>query len=201
MTFEGGADADLLRSQGAGLGNIRFTGAAGDDAMLFSGATLPSTSLTFDGGSGNDVMAFRGKADALVFQGGVGDDSIVISGAMVSAQLNVPSPENALADAGDDRFSFDGTPSGWVTIGETYGGSLDTSQDTLDFSAFHSGNVQVDIANLAVQQQPGGLSLQMTSAMGIENVIGSPGEDVVRAMNATTSLVALSSMNVLRYPA
>ncbi len=180
LQFDGGEEADLLRSQGIGLGDITFTGATGDDAMLFSGTTELSTTLRFDGGSGNDVLAFRGKADVLVFQGGIGDDSVVISGGMVSALLNVPTQENTQADVGDDRFSFDGTPTGSVTIGEAYGGVLDTSQDTLDFSAFHSGNVQVDIANLAVQQQPGGLSIQLTSALGIENVVGSPGEDIVR---------------------
>ncbi|MFO0943019.1 MAG: MBG domain-containing protein [Pirellulales bacterium] len=180
IVFNAGNDADLIQVNGLQIGNVTFEGGSGDDTYISNATTTTGSIITITAGNGDDVLVLGGVASHVIFAGDAGNDRIVLRGSLLSADLNIPSALNPQADQGDDRYEFTGLPVGAIRIGETYGGLSDASQDTLDFSASQFDSVVIDMASLALQTVSTGLTLQLTSSMGIENVIGTSGPDTVR---------------------
>ncbi|MEY3460093.1 MAG: Cyclolysin, partial [Planctomycetota bacterium] len=173
LVFTGGADADSLRIHGSGHGQITFTG--GDDAAAdtfnYSGVGAAGSSVIFTGGPGNDILGWRGSADSLLFSAGAGDDISVIVG---SGSLTLD------GGPGDDIVYIQGNPSATVTITESGGASDDTSSDTLNFSSFSGGAIDIDLRSTSSQAQSSAFSLSLSNSLGIENVVGTAGADVIK---------------------
>jgi Dockerin type I domain len=175
VRFLGGEDADLLRVSGNGIADVYFDAGLGDDSLLYN---AQGGSLKFLAGLGNDILVYRGSAHSVSFSGDGGDDRIVYSG--IAPNVPSSSPSVILSGgSGDDRYEFADTPQGYVLLTETYAGQLDTSRDTLDFSAFRGGGVRVDLASTDRQVQPNNLTIQISDPMGVETLLGSEGSDTL----------------------
>lgn len=172
LVFNGGADADSLRIHGAGHGLIVFDGGAdaAADTFNYSGTGATGSSVNFSGGPGNDVLSWRGSADTLLFNAGAGDDVSVIVG---SGNLTLNGGD------GDDTIYFQGNLNATVNVVESGGGSSDTSSDTLDFSSFTTSAINVDLRSTSPQPQSASFILQLSNGLGIENVVGTSGADVI----------------------
>ncbi len=115
------------------------------------------------GGGGDDTLYGLGGPDTL--EGGGGDDSLV-------------------GGAGDDTYRFAGSNLGTDTVVE----DADRDSDTLDFSAFTPASaevrqgVTVNLADPAAQvvTSSADLTLILSSASGVENVVGTPFDDAIR---------------------
>ncbi len=168
LVFGGDDGSDSLRVQAGAIGTLTFTGGADADSFNFNGTS--GTQITFDGGTGNDLATWRGAADNFNFLGGDGDDLVFVIGSGTMS-LN--------GQAGDDTVKFVGDPVANVTIEEFYGGTSDFSSDTLDFSAFAGGPVDLDLRINTPQIQSANLTITIADGMGIENTIGTPFADVI----------------------
>lgn len=99
------------------------------------------------GGAGNDTITGNGLANRI--EGRAGNDT-----------LN--------GNSGDDTYVFDAdTALGSDTIDESAGGA-----DTLDFSLTTNFSITIDLANPAAQAINANLTLNLSSATTMENVIG-----------------------------
>jgi len=172
LTFNGGAGADVLRVHGTGLGSIIFNGGtdAAADTFNYSGAGATGSGVTFAGGAGNDLLAWRGSADTLSFTGGDGDDSCIIVG---SGTLSLDGGD------GNDTVYFQADLQAAVTVVESGGGSGDTSSDTLNFSSYTGGALNLDLRSTAAQVQSSKLTLTLSNGLGLENVVGTAGADTI----------------------
>ena len=175
VRFIGGDEADLLRVSGAGIIRIFFDAGLGDDSLLFN---AQAGSLSFIAGLGDDILAYRGSADSIDFRGDGGNDRVVYAGVTPNVLTTTPSAMLA-GGSGDDRYEFADMPQGYVQLTEIYEGPADASRDTLDFSAFRSGDVNLDLAVATPQIQPNDLTIQISSAMGLEVLYGSAGSDTL----------------------
>ncbi len=174
IQFLGGDHGDLLRVSGRELVRLLFDAGDGDDSLLYNAS---GTQVDFLGGLGDDVFSFRGTASILKFEGNQGNDRIVYAG--LTPNLGVLTSTLDGGD-GDDRYEFAGTPQGWVGVNDAYLVVADFSADTLDFSAYSSGSVTLDLASTQPQPQPGNLTLQLSHGMGLERILGSSGADVIQ---------------------
>jgi Ca2+-binding RTX toxin-like protein len=124
------------------------------------------------GGSGIDFISSGGGNDLI--DGGSGDDRITGNGGN----------DKLIGGIGNDTYIFFGAQLGSDVIVED--ASLDA--DTLDFT-FLSGPVNVNLANTATQVvSTGNLTLQLSSATGIENVIGTFFADTIRGNSRNNDL-------------
>ncbi len=172
IRFLGGDGSDLLRASGANIVRVVFDSGLGDDSLLYNAS---GTRVDFMAGPGSDVFSYRGSAAQVEFAGEAGNDRVVYAG----YAPNVATSVTLDGGDGDDRYEFSGAPQGYTRIVDNFSGATDTSQDTIDFSAFTSGDVTLDLASLAPQPQPGNLTIQLASPMGIERLLGGPGGDVL----------------------
>ncbi|MCY3013638.1 MAG: autotransporter-associated beta strand repeat-containing protein [Planctomycetota bacterium] len=167
------------------LGNSRdnsFTGLAGNDTFLgLSGDDR------FDGGAGTDTVVESADVDftltATTLAGigaGASANTFTVDGWTGSATLT--------GGAGNDSYAFVGTESASVTIVE--GANTDT--DTLDFSGLLNGGVSLDLAATAAQTLASGLTLTLSSATGIENVIGTALDDTLLGNSRDNSFTGLA---------
>jgi autotransporter-associated beta strand protein len=175
----GTAFADTL------AGNARdnvLSGLAGDDSL--SGL---SGNDTFVGGAGTDTVVESGDVDFTLTAAGLagrGNDSLTgIEGVSLTAGAGANTftvqgwtGNSILAGAaGNDSYVFGGTGSGSVTIAE----SADADTDALDFTALLNGGVTIDLAVTTAQTLASGLTLTLSSATGLENVIGTAFADTL----------------------
>jgi Ca2+-binding RTX toxin-like protein len=87
---------------------------------------------------------------------------------------------------GNDTYVFVGNSPGAVNITESATGGV----DTLDFSSFTGGPINLDLS-LPTMQALGtvpGNSITLSDGMGIENVIGTSGADIIRGNGADNQL-------------
>jgi hypothetical protein len=106
------------------------------------------------GGTGDDTLIGSSSSDTLV--GGAGNDSLVGGG-------------------GNDTFAFNGGSSGDQTVVEPAGNNI----ATLDFSAETTG-IAINLSQTGPQTViPNVLTLSLSDAMGISNVLGSPYDDTI----------------------
>ncbi|MEI8319231.1 MAG: LamG-like jellyroll fold domain-containing protein, partial [Planctomycetia bacterium] len=160
------------------IGNARnnvLSGLAGDDTL--SGRLGNNT---VDGGSGTDTVVESGDVDftlASALLSGVGSDTLAgieTVNLTAGASANTLTVNGWIGDAiltggaGNDFYVFVGTESANVTIVEV----ANTDTDTLDFTSLANGGVTVDLAMTTPQAVVAGLTLTLSSATGIENVIG-----------------------------
>ncbi|MFK7818002.1 MAG: hypothetical protein AB8G99_04745 [Planctomycetaceae bacterium] len=171
LIFHGDAGGDLLRVQGDDLGTLEFYGDGGADTLQFNG-TGSSAVITYSGGDGNDFLAWQGDASSLSFDGADGNDQVLIIG---SGTLDLG------GGLGNDTFQFVGDPLANITIDERFDDTAgaDLSEDTLDFSAFTGGALDIDLRDLGQQALSANFSLQFTDALGTENIVGTPQADII----------------------
>ena len=172
LTFTGGADSDTLRVHGTGIGTLVFEGGAdiAGDSFHYNATGSAGSSVTYNAGPGDDYFAWRGSADTLTYNGGAGADQAIILG---SGNLTLD------GGTGDDTFYFQSNPQADVLLVETYAGAADDSRDTLDFSAFSGGALNLDLRLIAKQSQSSVFAITLSDGNGIENVIGTPLADVI----------------------
>ncbi|MEJ7590079.1 MAG: hypothetical protein WKF77_00870 [Planctomycetaceae bacterium] len=172
LFFTGGADGDTLRVHGRDLGSVTFHGGTGTDSFTYNGVGTAASIVTFLAGPGNDFFAMRGAATTVSYDGGEGNDSAMIVG---SGTMTLTGGD------GDDLVRFVSNPLADVTLTDSYSGINDTSKDTLDFSSFAGGAVNLDLRLMNVWQSQGNgqLRIRLTDGMAFENIIGSQFADTI----------------------
>ncbi|MBL8811346.1 MAG: pre-peptidase C-terminal domain-containing protein [Planctomycetaceae bacterium] len=174
IDVDGGDESDTITIEGTELPSTHIDGRSGDDTVSIT-ASIPTSSIAhFDGSNGNDVFIVEGTFSSIEWYGGEGDDTAVFAASADSAILS--------GGHGDDSYQFSGTPSGNITLTESWSGEDDASRDTLDFSGFLPGAVSVDLSNTSPQQQPsesGTLWLSLSDENGFENIVGTSFADVL----------------------
>jgi Ca2+-binding RTX toxin-like protein len=179
----GGADADSLLQSGStqivmngddGLDTL--TSDKGTDITMIGG-TGPDAFIVVDG---NKVFVNGGAdADSLVSSG---TTTITLSGDEGDDHITVEDGSGATVTGGTgtDTIVLAGSSLGSVVIDEVAGPSPDLSRDTLDFSGFTGGPINLNLSITTPQTvTPGHLTLTLTDAAGIENVIGTAFADSV----------------------
>ncbi len=162
-----------MRTQGTAIARAKFEGGPNDDSFLYNSS---GDKVSFVAGAGDDVFSYRGSATSVEYLGDLGNDRVVYGG----IAPNGPSPSVVLdGGTGNDRYEFSTNPEGFVLLVEDFVSSGDASVDTLDFSAFTSGNISLDLASTLPQAQPGNLTLQLSNGMGVESIYASSGADTV----------------------
>lgn len=179
LIFSGGADGDYLRLSGSGHGNVDFQGAQGGDTFEYNATAAAGSQIEFFGGGGNDLLAWLGTAEAATFYAGDGDDLSFVVGSG-SLTLN--------GDLGDDSYTFVGNPQANVRVGESYSGTDDVSVDTLNFSTFTGGPLDIDLRSLVPQTQSAKFTLTLTDELGVEAMIGTQFGDTIGG-NARDNLI------------
>ncbi len=184
----------------ADVTKIVFNGLAGKDRLtvevddLNSGVSLAGIELEFNGGdnddtldntdveggvrtkafggAGNDTLEGSGRNDT--FEGGAGDDTLTGLG-------------------GDDTYFFVGNTLGYDRVTE----AANVDVDTLDFAGF-GGLISVNLASTSDQTvRTNHLRLRLSSATGMENVIGSIYSDKIYGNSRNNDLSGLSSVDYL----
>jgi Ca2+-binding RTX toxin-like protein len=193
VTMSGGADADTLLQSGGS--QIIMSGDDGLDTLTSQGGTM----ISMTGGTGRDsliqskgsnvTMGGGADADTLVSSGGT---QILMSGDDGDDRLTVEDTTNETVSGGtgNDTYTFAGANLGSVVVDETAqpGPVPDPSQDTLDFSSYTAGPINLNLASTAAQTLGSGLTLTLTDPAGIENVIGTAGADTITG-NARDNLL------------
>jgi Ca2+-binding RTX toxin-like protein len=182
VVMSGGADADTLLQTGGtqivmsgddGLDTltsqngttISMSGAAGGDALLQSGGTRVSMS----GGADADTLVSTAGTQ-IVLAGDDGDDRLTVKEG---------ADETVTGGTGSDTYVLAGASLGAVVVNETAEPGPDLSRDTLDFSGFTAGPLNLNLAVTTAQAAAPGLTLTLTDAAGIENVIGTSFADSI----------------------
>jgi Ca2+-binding RTX toxin-like protein len=179
----GGAQADTLT--GNSLDNV-LTGGAGNDTYVFDTDGALGSDTINEAGGGIDTLDFSltttrsvsinlSNAAAQVVNAGL---TLTLSSAATVENIIGGSLADTLAGnsldniltggAGDDTYVFDTDEAlGSDTINEVGGGL-----DTLDFSLTTTRSVAVSLSNAAAQVVNAGLTLTLSSAATLENIIG-----------------------------
>ena len=153
-------DADKL-FPAAQVKGVTFYGAGNNDSFE-NGTALPSTAY---GGTGDDSLKGGSGNDSLI--GGPGQDSL--EGGAGNDQMT--------GGSGDDTYVFAPRRTGLGSDVVTEAANVDT--DTLDFSALTQGVTLYLDLNTPQTPQPGYLKLRLSDGLGIENVVGSGGNDLI----------------------
>ncbi len=186
----GGALGDII--VGNSLANT-LTGGAGNDTYLFDTDLALGVDTIYEAGGGNDTLDFSettsrnvvvnlSLASAQVVNAAL---TLILSSAttienVIGGTRNDTLTGNALANvltggAGNDNYLFDTDIAlGSDTIVEDGGGT-----DRLDFSSTTTRSVTIDLSNPAAQVVNAGLTLTLSSAATIENVIGGSKDDTI----------------------
>ncbi|MEI8318970.1 MAG: hypothetical protein WCH79_13585, partial [Planctomycetia bacterium] len=165
-----------------GAGNDTFDGGAGTDTVVASADvdfTLTATTLT---GIGSDTLA---GIEGVNLTAGSGANTFTVNAWTGSALL--------AGGAGRDTYVFTGSESAIVTIVEA--GNVDA--DTLDVSGLLNGGVNLDLAATTSQTLVAGLTVTLSSATGIENVIGTAQADTILGNARDNTLAGLAGDDTL----
>jgi Ca2+-binding RTX toxin-like protein len=134
--------------------------------------TAKFTKIEMYGYGGNDVLS-NATAIPSDQRGGFGNDTLYGGFANDTLYGGGDNDTYMFSNPDDDNLGTD-------TIGEGLDAN-DTSVDTLDFSGMQGGvTIDLALANTVQTVVPGQLSLKLTNAGGIENVIGSNFNDWLR---------------------
>ena len=167
-----GASFGTVRNDGDRLGLLDVTVGAGVGTLLNDGS---ETTIRFVGGEGDDLFVNDASCDGAHGDGvrfdvdlGAGADRAVLGGATLSGRI--------AGGAGDDDYVFTGAVGGAFSIGE----APQAGADTLDFSRVRGGGVGIDLGSARPQEVRRGLVLELACDSAIENVVGTPEDDVIR---------------------
>jgi Ca2+-binding RTX toxin-like protein len=187
---------DRLVEAGSGNDTLDFsltTSVPVTFSLLSSGIQVINANLTIDlgtdlsfenltGGSLNDNLT--GNDAANVINGGAGDD--VITGLGGDDQL--------IGGTGNDRFVFDtDTDLGTDSVTETASGGT----DTLDFSSTLLLPVTMDLSQAAPQTVNANLQLTLGAGNVLENILGTPLNDLLTGNGNANSLSGLEGDDTL----
>ena len=183
VIISGGADADTLLQSGGT--SIVLTGDDGLDVLTSD----KGIDISMLGGTGRDSLIESGGKE-VTMRGGADADSLVSSGGTQITlggdegddQITVKDSvdDTVAGGTGSDTVVLAGSSLGTVIIDEVAGPSPDLSRDTLDFSGFIGGPINLNLAVTTPQTvTPGHLTLILTDAAGIENVIGTAFADTI----------------------
>ena len=90
---------------------------------------------------------------------------------------------------GQDAFDFvgggAGNTFGNITLNEPAGAA---DNATLDFSNYHGGSINLNLAKAGLQQLTPGLGLTLPGALSIATVVGTGGNDAIVASNPSQSI-------------
>jgi Ca2+-binding RTX toxin-like protein len=180
IQFVGGADADVVSIAGDQIGQVAIDGGAGADSLVFDAVVTEGSFVGFSGGDGNDLVAWLGSGGSqFAFFGGTGSDTAIVRG---DGEFFIDGGD------GDDYLLFQGDPVAAVTVNEAFTGSDDASRDTLDFSAFTGGPLDLDLRSTDSQPQSSNFAVTLSDAMGLENVYGTSGGDTIQG-NARDNVI------------
>lgn len=166
-------------------GNSRnnvFYGGAGNDTLGDPSCGCGGASQdTLYGGDGNDTLYGYGGADQL--HGGAGDD-VLFGGDGDDSLAGDEGDDELNGELGNDTYAFAGSGLGLDTVIEL----SNAGSDTLDLSrlSIEGGNISLAITN-ANQTINGNLSLSLSE--NLENVVGTPGNDVIVGNDLANVLV------------
>jgi hypothetical protein len=174
-TYDMGAGSDAVSTVIGGEMQAALRGVLDTDSLA---SLLSSVAITADTGVGDDFIE-TGLSG--VYNAGAGRDRFV-TGAQTPV---VPgSISQVLLDGGDDSdvYTFSGATVGHVVLAEHAQTGIDVSQDLLDFSGLRAPTgITLDLELTSPQQVvPGTFSLTLGDSQGIEDVIGTPGADVIK---------------------
>ena len=169
-----------------GGGDDALTGGAGNDTYLFDTDLALGSDTINESGGASDTLSFSGTTTrnvtvdlsnaaaqvvndglTLTLSSGVAMEN-VIGGALNDTLIGNSLNNVFTGGAGNDTYVFDtDLASGSDTINESGGGT-----DTLDFSGTTTRNVVINLSTPTAQVVNAGLTLNLSSASTIENVIG-----------------------------
>jgi Ca2+-binding RTX toxin-like protein len=165
LDVEGDNQPNTLINSG-NQASIRFFAAGGNDVFVnnprSSTSQGNSVAMQIDLGDGWDRAVLSGQDMTGVIAGGTGDDWYLFAGTMVTGTLTIA--ENASLNRDLIDFSSWQLPSGATT------------------------GVTLDLASTLPQIVRPGLTLQLTSSQGIEDVIGTSGSDILRGNDGANQL-------------
>ena len=181
--------------------NNKLTGGAGNDTYVFDTDLALGSDTIDESGGGTDTLDFSltttrsvtmdlSKGAAQVVNAGLtlnllaGNTIENVIGGALNDTLTANSLNNVLTGgAGDDTYAFDGDLSlGSDTIVDSSG------TDTINFSATTTRGVNINLATAAAQVVNAGLTLTLSSATSIENVIGSSQADTITGNSLNNTL-------------
>ena len=166
---------DAVRITGKDIANVNIATGSGADSVQLDLESRDDTQITIATESGNDLVQLRGSLGTVTIDTGDGDDQFVYSATAAGVVLN--------GNIGNDSYQFAGTPAGAITVAEAFDSNADTSRDTLDFSAFTTDAISLDLELTTPQTLPTAgdidFTLTLTDALGIEDVVGTTGADTI----------------------
>jgi hypothetical protein len=161
-----GADFASIENHGSHVNAIAAS-AIGDRVNTFTNHGDDVTGIVFHAGAGDDVFINTGDRVQADFHGEAGDDTAYLAGSSVNVLLD--------GGLGGDTYSFIGEFTGSVTIGE----GEENAGDTLDFSAFTTSGIDLNLGTTSKQTIAPGFSMTFFSGEGIENVMGTAAADTI----------------------
>ncbi len=187
IVFVGDAPATTFTDSGS-AGSVTFTGGDGTASFIYSAIGAAGSTVTFTAKNGGNIFVDSGSAGSASVDLGLGDNQAVI---MTGAAGDI----DVAGGDGDNTYFFSGAPQADVTVdqplfpiagtmGEAGGtpffipnpSNPDGSQggiDTLDFSSFTGGGIDLDLMSTSPQAVATGLTLTLVDPEGISNAIGS----------------------------
>ena len=167
-----GAVFGAVRNDGDLVSLIDVTGGSEANVLVNDGNGV---TIVFAAGGGDDVFVNNASCDTLHGNGvillvnlGEGHDRAVIGGQKLVGQFT--------GGFGDEQVFFVGGVSGALVLEE----AANAGTDTLDFSRLTGGGITIDLALASPQVVRAGLTLVLTNALGIENVVGTSAADTIR---------------------
>ena len=169
---------------------IVFNGFAGKDKLtvfvdnLDSDVNLDNVVLEFHGGENDDTLTQNQGGVRTTAFGDAGRD--ILQGSRFNDILEGGAGNDDLTGGtGKDTYRFVGSVLGSDNVIED--ANLDV--DTLDFSGFTGGGLDLDLSSTTPRVvNSGDLSLRLSSSTGIENVIGTAFEDTIRGNSRDNEL-------------
>ena len=149
---------------GDGLVAVSFFGGSGADSFHYNAVGAANSFVQFDGGTGTDFLAWSGAATSASIHGGDDADHFFVIG---SGALDINGA------AGDDRYTVINDPSAELTISEPDG----SGTDTLDFSAFSGGPLDIHLGITTPQPQSTRFTIQFANGLAMEDILGTPFAD------------------------
>ncbi len=163
----GGAVFQLFAVYGDGSYYIFVQGGPEANTVILEGSQHQGVQV--EGGAGGDVFVILASNSSIAVFGQAGDDRFVIGGVSES-YVSID------GGTGNDQVLFSGDVMAVIALTE----QPDADSDTLDFSSFTGGPISIDLAQTVTQNVAEGLSLILSSGLGVENVIGTDKADTIR---------------------
>jgi Ca2+-binding RTX toxin-like protein len=204
-TSGGGTDHHDRDKDITDVDRIVFNGFAGNDTVrvfvnaLDSGETIDNIVLEFNGGDNDDTLDNDPQGGMRVdAKGGAGRD--ILEGSRFDDVLEGGAGnDDLLGGNGNDRYVFAGTALGLDTVVE----ASNVNTDTLDYTNMgHFTGVNIGVAFAGSNPQNAfnfaGTTLRLSSATGIEDVIGSAFGDVITGNSRDNHLMGLGDGDRLK---